>query len=141
MAAKPAAGGAGVDALVAALDHPLKAVIEEIRPALLAADPRITEQVKWNAPSFCYDGDDRVTFNIRPGGPLLLIFHRGVKVKDTAGFAFEDETGLIQWKAPDRGVVTIKSLTDWAANRGAACPTRRRTRPTWAPPTKRKRWG
>lgn len=119
MAPRKAAGGAGVDALVAALDHPLKAVVEEIRPALLAADPRITEQVKWNAPSFCYDGDDRVTFNIRQGGPLLLIFHRGAKVQDAAGFAFADETGLMDWKAADRAVVTISSLADWAANRAA----------------------
>jgi hypothetical protein len=112
----PARQVAGVDALVAALDHPLKAVIEDLRPALLAADPRITEQVKWNAPSFCYDGDDRVTFNIRPGGPLLLIFHRGARVKDAAGFAFADETGLMDWKAPDRAVVTIASLAAWSAN-------------------------
>jgi hypothetical protein len=119
MAAEQVAGGAGVDALVAALDHPLKAVIEDIRPALLAADPRITEQVKWNAPSFCYGGDDRVTFNIRQGGPLLLIFHRGAKVKDVAGFAFADETGLMDWKAPDRAVVTISSLAYWSANRAA----------------------
>jgi hypothetical protein len=119
MPARLAAGGAGVDALVAALDHPLKAVIEDIRPALLAADPRITEQVKWNAPSFCYDGDDRVTFNIRQGGPLLLIFHRGAKVKDAAGFAFVDETGLMDWKAPDRAVVAIASQADWATNRAA----------------------
>ena len=35
-------------------------------PALLAIDLPITERVKWNAPSFCVDGDDRVTMRLQP---------------------------------------------------------------------------
>jgi hypothetical protein len=108
-----------VDAYMAALDHPLKGVVEAVRTALIGSDSAIGEQIKWNAPSFTWQGEDRVTFNIRPNAPLLLIFHRGAKAKDDAGFAFEDETGLLDWKARDRAVVTIASEADWAAN-GAA---------------------
>jgi hypothetical protein len=86
---------------------------------LIGADPRIGEQIKWNAPSFTWAGEDRVTFNIRPNAPLLLIFHRGAKAKDNAGFSFAEETGLMDWKAPDRAVVTIASEAGWDAN-GAA---------------------
>jgi len=41
-----------VDAFMAALDHPFKVEIEAIRQAILGADPRIREGIKWNAPSF-----------------------------------------------------------------------------------------
>ena len=108
-----------VDAYMAALDHPLNGVVEAVRAALIGTDPAIGEQIKWNAPSFTWQGEDRVTFNIRPNAPLLLIFHRGAKAKADAGFAFQDETGLMDWKAPDRAVVTIASEADWTAD-GAA---------------------
>ena len=112
-------GAAAVDAWLAEFDHPLSGVVAAVRAALIGSDPRIGEQIKWNAPSFTWDGEDRVTFNVRPNAPLLLIFHRGAKAKDAAGFAFPDETGLLAWKAPDRAVVTIASAGDWDAN-GAA---------------------
>jgi hypothetical protein len=104
---------------MAALDHPLKGVVEAVRAALAGSHPNIGEQIKWNAPSFTWQGEDKVTFNIRPEAPLLLIFHRGAKAKDNAGFTFEDGTGLMAWKAPDRAVVTIASEADWDAH-GAA---------------------
>ena len=34
------------------LSHPLKDGIIELRAAILASDEQITEQIKWNAPSF-----------------------------------------------------------------------------------------
>ncbi len=108
-----------VDAWLAALDHPLKGVVEAVRAALAGSDPKIGEQIKWNAPSFTRAGEDKLTFNIRPKAPLLLIFHRGAKPKDNAGFSFADETGLMDWKAPDRAVVTIGSEAEWQAH-GAA---------------------
>jgi hypothetical protein len=118
---KYAPGSAGVDALVAALDHPLKAVIEETRVAIIGSDPLVTEQVKWNAPSFCHRGEDRVTFNIRPNGTLLFVFHRGAKAKDgdAAGFAFDDLDGLMSWPAADRGLVTVGDLAQWNDRREA----------------------
>jgi hypothetical protein len=112
-------GSQDVDAYIAALDHPLKGVVEAVRAALIGSNPHIGEQIKWNAPSFTWRGEDRVTFNIRPKAPVLLIFHRGAKAKDAAGFSFGDETGLMDWKAPDRAVVTIGSEAEWATH-GAA---------------------
>lgn len=103
---------ATVEQFMATLEHPRKPEIAAIRAAILAADPAITEQVKWNAPSFCYGGDDRVTFRLHPPEKVQLIFHRGAKVKDATGFAFEDETGLMSWAAPDRAVVAIADVAD-----------------------------
>lgn len=100
-----------VDNYLATLDHPLKAGVEQLRSAILAANGDISEHVKWNAPSFRYDGEDRVTFRLRPGDRLQLIFHRGAKVRsDRAEFTFQDPTGLMTWPAPDRGVVTFPDL-------------------------------
>ena len=97
---------ADVEHYLSELQHPLKAGVLELRAAILAADPALTEHVKWNAPSFVLDGEDRVTFRLQPRGKLQLIFHRGAKVRgDSAGFVFADPTGLMTWPAPDRAVV------------------------------------
>lgn len=104
---------------LSALEHPLKAEIETVRAAILASDKAITERIKWKAPSFVHGGDDRVTFRLAPKGIFQVIFHRGAKVKDTAGFAFEDDSGLLEWLAPDRGVVTLKDAKDVKAKKAA----------------------
>jgi hypothetical protein len=119
-------GAAAVDAWIAGLEHPLKGVVAAVRAALAGSDPRLGEQIKWNAPSFTWDGEDRVTCNLRPKAPLLLIFHRGAKAKNNAGFAFADETGLMDWKAPDRAVVTIAREADWDARGNAIVALARR---------------
>lgn len=93
---------ADLDAWLAALDHPRKAEVAALVAIALAARPGITGHIKWNAPSFLYAGDDRVTL-----GVLQIVFHRGAKVRDAAGFAFADDSGLIRMVAPDRGVVTL----------------------------------
>src|SRR5688572_4485205 len=108
------AGRAGdVDAFMAELQHPLKAGIEQLRSAILASNEQITEHVKWNAPSFCFGGVDRATFRLQPGDRLQLILHRGAKTRnDSADFRFEDPSGLLEWLAPDRAVVTFRDLAD-----------------------------
>jgi hypothetical protein len=105
-----------VDAFMAALDHPLREEIDRMRIAILASNEGIAESIKWNAPNFRYLCDDRVTFRFPPKGGLQLIFHRGVAVKDAAGFAFPDDTGLLRWAAPDRGVLTLGDGPEITAN-------------------------
>jgi hypothetical protein len=108
-----------VDQLMATVDHPQKAAIEYLRALILGVDPEITEQVKWNAPSFSYDGEDRVTFQLR-SQDVQLVFHRGAAAReDTESFSFPDDTGLMQWKSDDRAVVAFKDLADAKANEQA----------------------
>lgn len=105
------APSADVEQYLTDLQHPLKEGILQLRAAILASDLAITEHVKWNAPSFCYGGQDRVTFRLQPRGRLQLIFHRGAKVRaDTADFVFEDPSGLMTWLAPDRAVIDFPDL-------------------------------
>lgn len=109
-----------VDGYLRELRHPLKAGIEQLRSAVLASNPDITEHVKWNAPSFCYDGIDRVTFRLQPGDRLELVLHRGAKVRDDVdGFRFHDPTGMVEWATADRGVVTFADLADVEARQDA----------------------
>ena len=100
------APSANVQDFLAALSHMRHTDICALRQIILSADPAITEQIKWNAPSFCWQGDDRVTMRLFPGDKLDLIFHRGAR-KRTDAFAFEDPTGRITWAAPDRGILKI----------------------------------
>ena len=98
-----------VDRFMKELDHPLKEEIERLREAILGSNERITEHVKWKAPSFRYAGEDRVTFRLYPAERAQLVFHRGAKVRgDAAEFAFEDHTGLLRWVANDRAVVALR---------------------------------
>jgi len=109
-----------VDGFMAALDHPLKTGIEQLRAAILASNDGITEHVKWNAPSFRYADVDRVTFRLQPGDRLQLVLHRGAKVRDDAAdFRFDDDSGLLDWVAPDRAVVTFRDLDDVTARQAA----------------------
>lgn len=96
-----------VDAFMAGLEHPLKEAAANIRAAILGWSDEITEHVKWNAPSFCINGEDRVTMNFRAQDHVKLIFHRGAKVKDATDFKFEDSSGRMVWLAKDRAVIKL----------------------------------
>ena len=102
-----------VDAYLVALEHPHKEGVHRLRATLLASIPGLTEHIKWNAPSFVYDGVDRITFRLKPGDRLQLIFHRGPAVRtDVDSFSFADHTGLMVWQTPDRAVVTFADRAD-----------------------------
>jgi hypothetical protein len=60
---------------MADLDHPFKAEVQSIREKILGINPGITEQVKWNAPSFSYKEQYLVTFNLHARDRIHLVFH------------------------------------------------------------------
>jgi len=94
------------------LEHPLKAEAEAIRAIILKSRKGITEHIKWNAPSFCYNNEDRVTFHLRSKEYIQLIFHRGTKPKDNTGFQFSDPTGLLEWIAADRATIKLTTMKE-----------------------------
>ena len=109
-----------VEQFMQTLDHPLKAEIAKVRRDHFGCGWKMTEQIGWNAPSFCYHGDNRVTMRIQPPEQMQLIFHRGAKVRsDSADFKFEDSSGLMKWVSSDRGVVTLRTMQDVEANEAA----------------------
>lgn len=103
------ANNVSVEQFLDDLPHSRKAEIQELRAAILVSSTDVTEHVKWNAPSFCADGDDRITFRLQPGDRVELVFHRGAKKRtDTGSFTFSDPSGLIEWSTADRGIVAFR---------------------------------
>lgn len=109
-----------VDALLAALDHPRIEEIQALRALIRGADPRITESVKWNAPSFATT-EHFATFHLRAKAGVQVVLHLGAKPQpDTplrAGIA--DPSGLLDWRGPDRATVTFADAADIAARQDA----------------------
>jgi len=64
-----------VDAFMKELDHPLKAEVETIRGIIKGVNKDITEEIKWKAPSFSYEGKYLMTFNLRDRKRIHLVFH------------------------------------------------------------------
>ncbi|EMR03078.1 DUF1801 domain-containing protein [Cesiribacter andamanensis] len=103
------------------LEHPLKQEIEVVRALILAAKPELNEHIKWNAPSFCLQQEDRITFNLKSRDSIRLIFHRGAKAKAPLGkgYLIEDASGLLDWAAPDRAIATFTGMADVEAKKAA----------------------
>jgi hypothetical protein len=112
MAARPVT----VPELMSALDHPHKAGIERLRASILSLDPRVTEEVKWNAPSFRLD-DHFATFRLHPPRGIQLVLHTGAKARsNTRTFSIDDPQGLLKWQASDRCVLTLASTGELEAH-------------------------
>jgi hypothetical protein len=99
-----------VDDYMAGLDHPLKAEVQVVRELIKGVDPQITEQVKWNAPSFSYKGY-MATFNLRARQHVHLVWHNGV--------VLDDPGGLLEGDYPDRRMTYFTSMEDVEAKRPA----------------------
>ncbi|ESQ78802.1 DUF1801 domain-containing protein [Asticcacaulis sp. YBE204] len=99
------------DSYMDGLKHPEKPLIEALCGVVRALDPQVVEIVKWNAPSFVYDGKDFATLHLRAKRGIGLILHTGVKAKDHSGFApIDDPQGLLKWLAADRAMISFDSL-------------------------------
>lgn len=72
-----------VDEFMEKLDHPLKDEVQVVRNIIRNVDPGISEEIKWRAPSYSYQGDYLVTFNLWEQKRIHLVFHNPeiVKVK------------------------------------------------------------
>jgi hypothetical protein len=105
------------------LEHPLKPEIEAVRRIILGADAQIREGIKWNAPSF-YINEYFATVNARGVSGrecVLIIFHRGAKVKDHSaeGLEIKDPTGLLEWLAEDRCAVKFYDMSEVNSKKAA----------------------
>lgn len=67
-------GSDEVNTFLDRLDHPLRTEIDEVREIILGASRRLSERVKWNAPSYHYK-QDLVTFNLHATNRIHLVFH------------------------------------------------------------------
>ncbi len=103
-----------VTAFLDTLDHPFRREIEQLRAIILVANKGLTENLKWNGPNYCYEGEDRITMKIQPPAKqVLLIFHRGTKkYEQPKAKMIGNKSKLLAWKENDRAIITFKSLED-----------------------------
>lgn len=95
------------------LKHPLRKEIEQLRTAILSAQPKLSENIKWNGPNFYLNDDDRITMRIQPPKQLQLIFHRGAKKQQQPkSKLINDKSGLLLWKENDRAVATFRNKAE-----------------------------
>jgi uncharacterized protein YdhG (YjbR/CyaY superfamily) len=57
------------------LKHPFKKEVQVVRDIIKGVNKNITEQIKWQAPSFSYHDEYLVTFNLRDPSRIHLVFH------------------------------------------------------------------
>ena len=106
---KPAAT---VQAFISALDHPHKDAIVALRQLLLTVDPAISEEVKWNSPSF-RTSEHFATMHLRGQDSFQLILHLGAKSgRKVPKDAIADPDRLLKWLGPDRASVTFSGAAD-----------------------------
>lgn len=95
-------------------NHPLRKEIEKLRSIILSANTSLTENIKWNAPNYCFENEDRITMGTRPTAKQVqLIFHRGAKKQtQPENKLISNKSKLLVWKENDRAIVTFKSFQD-----------------------------
>ena len=120
---KKASEPEAVDAYLKALKHPLAALAQSLRRAILAADKSIGEEIKWNAPAFFYTGAlasfeakeykrHLVVFNFFRKDCIRLVFWRGDVAKD--------QSGLLEGDYPDgRRLAHFSDVKQLAARKKA----------------------
>ena len=110
-----------VGAYLADLEHPLEQVILLLRKAILAADKRIEESIKWNAPSYHVAGAHFATFHLRRSDRVQLVLHLGAKPRPgaTVRESVPDPEGLLEWKGADRAIITVSDAADASTKRSA----------------------
>lgn len=92
-----------VTSFIEQLDNPLKEEIKVVREIILGASDKITEDIKWSAPSFAYK-DNMATFNPRANKFVNLTFHKGALIGDT--------TGLLQGTQKEARVARFNDMAD-----------------------------
>ena len=99
-----------VEDYMAKLDHPLKAEVQALRDIIKGVSEKITEQIKWNAPSYRYK-DYIATFNLRAQQHVHLIFHN----PSIASI----QSDILEGNYPDRRMVYFLDMNDVNAKKAA----------------------
>lgn len=94
--------------------------VEALQGLIKTANPNLEEHIKWNAPSYVLDGEDRITFNLQnKEGVVKLVLHMGATKEENKKGApvMTDESGLISWQSDIRGVMSFVDLSDVLKNK------------------------
>ncbi len=78
-----------VDAWFESYDNPQKDLVQAVRTVILSTDPRVSEAIKWKAPTFMYAGNI-ASFYPRTTKHVSLMFHTGASLPDPHGLLAGD---------------------------------------------------
>jgi len=107
-----------VDEFFGGLDDNRKSQVETLRQYILDEEPSLTEHIKWNAPSYVKNGEDRITFNtLNKEQVVKLVFHMGATKKENKkGQPILRDAVLIEWASDIRGYMAFSSLNEIISN-------------------------
>lgn len=107
-----------VDDFLDGLDQDTQNQVNKLRQYILEEVPALKEHIKWNAPSYTKDSEDRITFNTKNKEQAVkIVFHMGSKRKeDKKGKPILKGTTLIEWASDIRGYMTFNSLEEITSN-------------------------
>jgi uncharacterized protein YdhG (YjbR/CyaY superfamily) len=95
---------AEVDEFMAQREHPHKDAVQLLRTAIKAVNPGIIEQIKWNAPSFAFQGEYLCTFNLHTDSRVHLVFHNP--------FIVQIDSDLLEGEYRDRRMAYFANLAE-----------------------------
>ncbi|HEV7195096.1 MAG TPA: DUF1801 domain-containing protein [Pedococcus sp.] len=73
-----------VDAWFETYTNPQAALVQQVRSLVLAVSPKVTEAIKWQAPTFLYRGNI-ASFYPKSKQHVSLMFHQGASLPDPTG--------------------------------------------------------
>lgn len=106
---------------LASFDDNRKRLVEAMLAGITEACPMLTETVKWNAPTFCFDGKDRMTLMLHKPDRVGLILHTGARPKEDkkAPHLYTDDTGLLIWNSNVRATLTFFDINEFLSKKSA----------------------
>lgn len=108
-----------VEEFLDGLNEDKRSQVDTLRDLILNTEPQLKEHIKWNAPSYVLDGEDRITFNLMNKQEVVkLVLHMGATRKeDKKGKPImQDQSELIEWSSDIRGMITFNTIDDITSN-------------------------
>ncbi|MEP6648538.1 MAG: DUF1801 domain-containing protein [Lapillicoccus sp.] len=99
-----------VDAWFEAYDNPQADLVQRVRTVILDASPEVAEVIKWQAPTFVYQGNI-ASFYPKSKQHVSLMFHQGASLPDP--------TGLLEGAGDTSRVAKFANAEDLTAKAGA----------------------
>lgn len=101
---------AAVDEWFEAYRNPQRELVQAVRQLILDTDERVSETIKWKAPTFMYRGNI-ASFYPKATQHVSLMFHTGASLPDP--------TGLLEGTGDTSRVVKFADAADLAAKASA----------------------
>ena len=124
-----------VDAWFARYEKPMKDVVLQIRDIVLRADERISECIKWQAPTFTFEGN-LASFFPKSKQHASLMFHMGARIpgnhprlEGSGDTSRVMKIGSVEEASRARADIEriVRAWCDWRTSGGKPSPAKRIT--------------